>query len=338
MQARNPELVGGIFETGSNTAGFLVGAPAEAESNSWFMTEELLKNVPNDWKVPNLSQFGDDAGRARGADAALATADPTYALSLTTLSGRPPLANGVAKVVSRTDTQGGIWVLTDLRDGNALGMTVVKIANQAGEFVPVDQASVTAGVKSMKPTDNGMLLPDPTAVTKVDGTTPYPLAFVEYAMVPAEPLVDKDCKARDDSQALLTEVAHLRHRTTARRSFRAGMFPLTPDLQAQGGIRHRPGRQGPGHRDVCRPGRVDLGQHHDHDDGADHHHDRRGGEHRRWLRRGCDRDVRQRPIRRHHRRGPRQHLPVGLDCPIEPCWPRRASRSARHPRPATACS
>ena len=57
-------------------------------------------------------------------------------------------------------TQGGIWLLTDLETATALGMTVVKIANQNGDFVPVDQASVVAGVKSMKQTDNGLLLPD----------------------------------------------------------------------------------------------------------------------------------------------------------------------------------
>ena len=231
LYARNPQLAENFFDTASS-AGWLVAAPAEAEADSWFVTEQLFKNVPDAWKVPVEPQFGPDAGRTRGANNTLALADPSYALSLTTLSGRPPLANGVAKIVSRNDTQGGVWVLTDLETATSLGMTVVKIANQASAFVPVDQASVTAGVKSMRQTDNGLLLPDPTAVSKVDGATPYPLAFVEYALVPAEPLVNKDCTARTDSQALLT--GWLSDVTGAgQQKLPTGMYPLTPELAAQ---------------------------------------------------------------------------------------------------------
>jgi hypothetical protein len=225
---RNPELNENFFDTGSPS--FLVGAPAEAESSSWFVTNHLTKNVPGDWKVPDQPAFGEDRGRTRGADAALALADPSYALSLTTLSGRPPLANAVAKVVTRNDTQGGIWVLTDLETATALGMTVVKVANVDGTFVPVNASSVTAGVKSMQETDNGLLLPNPKAVDKVDDVTPYPLAFVEYALVPAEPLVDKDCKLRSDSQALLsTWMEYVTGR--GQEHLPAGMVPLTPELQ-----------------------------------------------------------------------------------------------------------
>jgi hypothetical protein len=229
--SRNPELAENFFDTGAS-AGWLVGAPAEAEANSWFFTQQLLENVPDAWKVPDQALYGSDADRPRGADAALALASPSYAQSLTTLSGRPPLANGVAKVIQRNDTQGGAWVLTDLETATALGMTVVKIANANGDFVPVDQASVTAGVKSMKQTDNGLLLPDPKAVDKVDGVTPDPMAFVEYALVPAEPLVDKDCKARTDSQALLT--GWLDYVTgDGQQKLPAGMYPLTPELAQQ---------------------------------------------------------------------------------------------------------
>ena len=201
--ARNPELDGNFFDTG-NRAGFNVAAPAEAESTSWFATNHLLRTVPGAWKVPDQAAFGDDAGRARGADAALGVADPSYALSLSTLSGRPPLAKAVAQVLQSQDTVGGAWVLTDLETATALGMTVVKIANVDGDFVPVTPASVKAGVESMEETDNGLLLPDPEATEPVDGVTPYPLSFVEYVLVPAEPLVDAQCTARSDSQALLT--------------------------------------------------------------------------------------------------------------------------------------
>jgi hypothetical protein len=227
--ARNPELDGNFFESG-NRAGFAVAAPAEAEAISWIATEHLLTTAPEAWKVPQESQFGEDAGRARGADASLALADPTYALSLTLLSGRPPLAKAVAQVLQSTGTVGGAWVLTDLETATALGMSMVKLANVDGDFVGPTTEAVKAGVASMQETDNGMLLPDPGATAEVGGVTPYPLAYVEYALVPAEPLVDGDCKVRTGSNALLTSwLQYLTGR--GQEHLPAGMLPLTPELK-----------------------------------------------------------------------------------------------------------
>jgi sortase A len=109
---------------------------------------------------------------------------------------------------------GPLWVLTDLATARALGMTPVSIENANGEFVAPTEESMRAAVSTMTLNESGALVPDPSAPAGA-GTTggvgaqanvpAYPLTFVQYAMTPAEPLIDTStCTARADSQALLS--------------------------------------------------------------------------------------------------------------------------------------
>jgi len=232
IRDRNAEL----FQTGmyDTSAGFQIGATANAEASSWYLTKYAHDVASDAWKVPDTSTFGADRGRARGVDSALALADPTYAQSLTLLSGRPALRKGL--IGPSTSSSGGIWVFTDLETATALSLTPVQIANAAGEFVAPSADSLRAALPSMKADSQGILFADPTVTAQQAGVTPYPTAFVEYALVAAEPLLDDNCAARAASQQLLTDwLAYITGAGQA--TLPTGLVPLTADLQAQAASR-----------------------------------------------------------------------------------------------------
>jgi hypothetical protein len=81
-----------------------------------------------------------------------------------------------------------------------MNLTPVQVQTAAGAFVGPNADTLRAAVAGMRANDQGILISDPTKAT---GNT-YPMTFVEYALVPAEPLLNTDCTARDKSQKLLT--------------------------------------------------------------------------------------------------------------------------------------
>jgi hypothetical protein len=85
----------------------------------------------------------------------------------------------------------------------------------------------------MEPDASGILRLDPTVTAPAGQTQPYPLTYVEYAMVPAEPLVDATCTTRPDSQALLTSWLDYLVGPDGQAQLSPGMVALTPDLQAE---------------------------------------------------------------------------------------------------------
>jgi hypothetical protein len=199
---RNPELKQtGFFDTNSD---FKVGGPAGGDAGTWLTTSTLRALRPNDWKVPEQATFGGEAGKARSASASLATAAPSFQTALSLFAGRPVLKRSL-NALGASD-YGGVYVLTDLATANAFHLTPVQIENSKGDFVAPTPASISAAVPRMAKTANNTLVADPAA-TADSGAEPYPLSFVEYAMVPAEPLHDDapDCAARSDSQTVLKE-------------------------------------------------------------------------------------------------------------------------------------
>ncbi|MDQ6927547.1 MAG: hypothetical protein M3159_02650 [Actinomycetota bacterium] len=199
IKARNPELVGGVFD---NHNGFVIGGYAGVEATTWYGTRWLKTLAPDAWKVPdNNTFFGSNGGKPRGIHNSLAVADPSFAHALDLVTGRPQLRKNVIGVAAEG---AGVWALTDLVTANALSMTPVQVQNAKGDFVAPTPESLTAAVSTMKPDDAGVLIADPSATAASGAMQPYPLTMVEYAIVPAEPLVDaSSCTARTDSQALL---------------------------------------------------------------------------------------------------------------------------------------
>jgi sortase A len=209
--------------------------PSGAESSTWLLTNFLTQRSPTHWIAPR------EGNAPRGAVAAAATAEPKFGDD-DTYTGRPVLGKVTEGATASVSTRGPIWALTDLATAEALGMTPVSIENANGEFVRPTAESMAAAVSTMKPDENGLLLPDPAAVTSSAPTdttsaaatvTPYPLTYVEYAFAPAEPLVDvTTCTARTASQILLTNwLAYLVG--DGQKNLAAGFAALTPALIAQ---------------------------------------------------------------------------------------------------------
>ncbi len=214
------------FHTRVNQPGVAIQGPAEAESSTWYLTNYFKNQAPGAWADPIPPRA------ARGADAAFGTAVPPFP-TLSTFSARSILHKNIDLYGPQNfSADGPIWIATDLATATAMGLTPVSIQNANGDFVAPTPASMAAAVPTMKPNANGVLIPDPAAVaTTGDAVQPYPLTYVQYAMAPAEPLVDDSCTLKPDSQALiqswLTFVTG-----DGQKSVAAGMQPLTPGLLA----------------------------------------------------------------------------------------------------------
>ena len=225
MSARNPDLSANFF---AQTTIMQTGVPSGVSSSTWFLTKYLSTAAPGSWKVPAVGAAGPDAGKPRGVFNDFGTAQPDFTL-LTTYTGRPALRQALVGIVNDTFLLGGVYVVSDLTTAIAEGLVPMAIQNQpGGPFVSPDQASMDAAVADMTPDVNGMLQPaahpsDPAA---------YPLTYVVYAMVPAQPLVDLACTPRPTSQALLT--SWLDYLTgPGQKALADGLVPLTPELASQ---------------------------------------------------------------------------------------------------------
>lgn len=226
--ARNPELAQtSFFETNSE---IVTAAMAPPDSTSWFLTRHLEELRPQLWTVPSLNAFGPDAGRPRGVDASLATADPSYNNALTLVSGRPALDRALNNLVGGT-SYGGVWIVTDLASARSMGLTPVQIQNDAGQFVAPTDESLAAAIPTMTKAADGTRVPDPHA-TGGGGVAPYPLTFIEHALAPAEALVDPLCAPRTASQELMKR--WLTYVTgPGQAELPAGYLSLTPELKAE---------------------------------------------------------------------------------------------------------
>lgn len=219
---RNPILGNVINAPAPITRAPLV--PAEAESVSWLLTRDLQANVPDDWRVP----FD---GPRRGVTSSFALASPSFD-AIDAYTGRPVLGRLTYAADTNLASQGPIWAVTDLVTATNLGMTPVSFETSGGGFVPPNAGSMTAALGTMQRDAQGVLLPDPSARAAASVVEPYPLTFVEYAMVPAEPLLNEDCSKRTDAQSILT--TWLRYLIgDGQSNLPAGLLPLTAELKAE---------------------------------------------------------------------------------------------------------
>ena len=206
---------------------FQVGLPSDASASTYYLTRYLSGAAPADWKVPDVGTFGTDAGKPRGIFDSFATADPNFN-ALSTYTGRPALDKSLNAIVSNATQYGGVWVVSDFTTAVAEGLTPVAIQNPGGQFVAPSAASMDAAVASMKPDADGLLQP---AALPTDPAA-YPLTYVVYALVPAQPLVDATCTPRTDSQALLHDwLTYLT--TSGQQNLPAGLEPLPASILPQ---------------------------------------------------------------------------------------------------------
>jgi hypothetical protein len=215
--ANNLQIPGLNYLLNSNVGAAL--ALTGPQSTTLFASTQFDTLAPDDWKSA--------AGVARGVETDLNAADPPHMTGeLDLKTGRPDLARIVYRELY---SQGTYYVLTDLATANALGLTVVSIPDPAntGGWVTPTAETLAAAVPQMQHQQDGTLVPDPNT------TAGYPLTYVEYAMAPAQPLVDANCAPRTGSQQQLG--AWLEYVTTEGQGQLpledGGLVPLTTDLQ-----------------------------------------------------------------------------------------------------------
>ena len=199
-----------------------VEVPARALASTWFLTRYLSTLAPNDFINPTVSPAvhrGPTKSFASGYDV------------ISPYTGRPALQK-VTVAEANAETDGPVWSVTDLASARALGLTPVALTGASG-FIAPNAATLNAAVAAMKPDAGGMLVPDPTLATNPASARGYPLTYVIYALVPAEPLVDTaTCHLRTTSQALLTSWLHY-VTTDGQKILPAGLEPLPASLAAQ---------------------------------------------------------------------------------------------------------
>jgi len=231
VPARNPDLAGILYSLDGN-----IQAPSQTAGSTYFLTDYLHTLVPNEFVDPFQAPPPKHV-----ANPSLALAQPAYG-NIALYTGRPALRKVVIPA-SLSANDGPLWTMTDLASARALGLTPVSLPGAGGQLVFPTKESMQAAVADMKSDTSGVLLPDATKSAEITGTATatanatvsgaYPLAYVVYALVPAEPLVNTDtCTLRNDSQALLQK--WLTYVTAdGQQNLPDGMAPLTPALQAQ---------------------------------------------------------------------------------------------------------
>jgi hypothetical protein len=98
-------------------------------------------------------------------------------------------------------------------------------------YVTPTTASMQAAAANMTAQPDGTFLPDPQG-GQVNGVEPYPLTYIEYAIAPAQPLLNADCTANTAAQTALQEwLSFLVGQ--GQQDLPAGMAPLPSSLTAQ---------------------------------------------------------------------------------------------------------
>lgn len=226
VHARNPELPPGpLYSVGSTVKIKGTIAVQGPTSVTYFTTTYVDSRAPGEWKGTDESGAPAD----RGVFASFASAVPKFAGILTEVSTKSQIAalRNVGLVQDAT-SPGPVWALTDYATAIELGLTPVSIENAAGEFVKPTPETLAAAVPTMTVDADGRRTPDVS--TAAAGA--YPLTMVEYAMAPAEALVDDACAPRTGSKALLT--SWLQYVTgPGQQEMPDGLVPLTGDLQSE---------------------------------------------------------------------------------------------------------
>jgi hypothetical protein len=225
LLAENPELNGDTFfgtdNDITNTGGVSgFAATSGTDATTLFATGFLNALASTSLATPQ--------GQPLGVNSNFGTTKTPY--NVFTYSGTPQLikdmavANGHPFGLMDADSAAATWGgLADFAI-----QTPDSLTSGTPTFVAPDTASMDAAVSQMTTQADGTLLPNPNTT----GSTAYPLTFVEYAIAPAQPLLNADCSPDTQSQQDLTD--WLNYITGPGQStMPAGLAPLTSDLKTQ---------------------------------------------------------------------------------------------------------
>ena len=146
------------------------------------------------------------------------------------------LTNIVHNMLPTTGEGGDPWALLSASDADAIWFGLDGFALQVpGTTPPVyaapSKANMDTAAADMLAEPDGTLVPNPQP-TVAGGQTPYPLTYVEYAIVPTQPLTTSSCTPRTQSEANLVD--WLDYITGPGQTLLpAGMAPLPHTLQLQ---------------------------------------------------------------------------------------------------------
>jgi hypothetical protein len=220
----NPNLAGDEFhasQTITSTGGLSgLAATSGTDATTLFATGFLHALAPALLSTASTKELGVASN--------FGTTTPPY--NVFTYTGSPQLikdmavANGRPFGLMDADSAAATWGgLADFAM-----QTPDTVNTPSPTFVAPTAASMDAAVSQMTTQPDGTLLPNPNTT----GSMAYPLTFVEYAMAPAQPLLNADCSPNTQSQQDLTD--WLDYITGPGQSaMPAGLAPLTSALKTQ---------------------------------------------------------------------------------------------------------
>jgi hypothetical protein len=240
LLALNPQLSGGLQNAcagctivGSGGPGVGVAATSGTDATTYLATSFL------DALVPSQLASAPNAQAAFGSEPLGTTSDfgnPPPAYDVQTYTGRSILAHYTTPL-----SGSAWWALTDAATAAATWGGFDDFALQTPDslaaapaqatYVAPTESSMQAAVANMTAQPDGTLLPNPNGGA-VNGVEPYPLTYVEYAIAPAQPLLNSDCTPNTAGQTAMSEwLTYLVNQGQAH--LPAGMAPMPSTLVAQ---------------------------------------------------------------------------------------------------------
>ena len=236
----NPQLSSGYQDScagcrfvGGGGAGAGVAATSGTDATTYLATSFLNALVPAELaSAPDPSaSFGSER---LGTTSNFGAPPPAY--DVQTYTGRSILTHYMTPL-----SGSAWWAFTDAATAAATWGGLDDFALQTPDSLAADPAQATyvapttssmqAAVANMTAQPDGTLLPNPDGGA-VSGVEPYPLTYVEYAIAPAQPLLNSDCTADTAAQADLKQwLTFLVNQGQS--DLPAGMAPMPSSLVAQ---------------------------------------------------------------------------------------------------------
>ena len=239
LLALNPTLSSGYQDSCSGCvvvgagSGVGVAATSGTDATTYLATRYL------DALTPTQLVSAPDAQAAFPSESLAAISNfgaPPPAYDVQTYTGRSilghyttPLSGTAWWALTDAGTAATTWGGLDdfaLQTSDSLSATPSQAA-----YVAPTTASMQAAAANMTAQPDGTLLPNPQGAP-VGGVEPYPLTYVEYAIAPAQPLLNADCTADTAAQTALNEwLSFLVGQ--GQQDLPSGMAPLPSSLTAQ---------------------------------------------------------------------------------------------------------
>jgi hypothetical protein len=210
-----------------NVKGAVVTFGAQATT---YLTTSLLHNL-----VPSTLVSVTKAHTVMPSTANFSLPSPAY--DTQSITGLINIVHAI--LPTHGSSNGGVpWALLPASDADSIWFGLDDFALQTPDsvdktpaYVAPTKAAMQAAAADMISQPDGTAIPDPQAAA-VNGQEPYPLTYVEYAIVPTQPLMTSTCTPRTQSQQNLMD--WLNYITGPGQTLLpSGMASLTPALETQ---------------------------------------------------------------------------------------------------------